>query len=222
VRTQPVIHRHRNSALAAVAMGVATTLTVAWAAALFAPFWNLWQGMYGEILKSPSTGESVFWYVTRLTAPAGTRYYSRGLVYTGQEELRPHLPSWTRFTIASSDDPLNHPVEIAEARGWPWRCLAYRIIETDTTFEIRGGFDLERVQFLPSRQRYPSRALPYTPIWSGLLVNTLLYAMMWLLLFAAFIESRRVWRRRRSRCLECGYLLVGHRHERCPECGNEA
>ena len=63
--------------------------------------------------------------------------------------------------------------------------------------------------------------LPYAPIWTGLVMNTLLYAaMLWVLMGAPFVVRR--WRRQRTgRCFRCGYDLRGADHEVCPECGAE-
>ncbi|MEQ9097114.1 MAG: hypothetical protein RIE32_12720 [Phycisphaerales bacterium] len=66
-------------------------------------------------------------------------------------------------------------------------------------------------------------ALPLLPLWPGFLINTLFYA---LLLFGAWRLPgvlRRALRRRRGRCVRCGYEREGlDPHAACPECGAHA
>lgn len=67
------------------------------------------------------------------------------------------------------------------------------------------------------------RMLPLRPMWPGFAINTLLYALIaWLLIRGRFVArhySRREIRRRRGRCLKCGYDLRGEYDAGCPECG---
>ena len=61
--------------------------------------------------------------------------------------------------------------------------------------------------------------LPLRPIWLGFAINTIFYAaLLWLLTLGPF-TARRMIRRKRGRCLKCGYDLRGADHEACPECG---
>jgi len=61
--------------------------------------------------------------------------------------------------------------------------------------------------------------LPITPIWPGVLGNFAVYFCG--TLAAAFFawDLRRILRRKRGCCQECGYDLAGHLDPRCPECG---
>ncbi len=63
------------------------------------------------------------------------------------------------------------------------------------------------------------RRLPLTPLWPGIAINTVFYgAILWLLVPGPF-ALRRYVRRRRGRCITCGYDLRGAFDEGCPECG---
>ncbi len=74
------------------------------------------------------------------------------------------------------------------------------------------------VKALP-RQQYDIRALPLRPIWPGFAINTILYAaILWLLALGPF-TARRMIRRKRGRCIKCGYNLRGDFSAGCPECG---
>ena len=63
------------------------------------------------------------------------------------------------------------------------------------------------------------RTLPLLPIWRGLILNTIFYAGILWLLWSSPFAARRFIRRRRCRCVTCGYDLCGTEQEGCPECG---
>ena len=63
--------------------------------------------------------------------------------------------------------------------------------------------------------------LPLHPIWPGFAINTIFYAViLWLLTLGPF-TARRMIRRKRGRCIKCGYDLRGNfgGGGGCPECG---
>jgi hypothetical protein len=60
---------------------------------------------------------------------------------------------------------------------------------------------------------------PLWPLWPGFAINTVFYAAVLWLLFAAPFALRK-WRRiRRGLCRKCGYDLRGGHSATCPECG---
>ncbi|MEE8287220.1 MAG: hypothetical protein V3R72_11045 [Gammaproteobacteria bacterium] len=61
--------------------------------------------------------------------------------------------------------------------------------------------------------------LPWRPSWIGLTINTLFYGVFLWLLWSAPFAARRLVRRRRGRCVRCGYDLRHAEHDVCPECG---
>jgi len=70
------------------------------------------------------------------------------------------------------------------------------------------------------------RVLPLRPMCHGFAINTLFYAAILWLLFAAPGLGRRRIRIRRGRCAACGYDLRGHPppasgDRTCPECGEK-
>src|SRR5262249_32247610 len=63
------------------------------------------------------------------------------------------------------------------------------------------------------------RDLPAKPIWPGFAINTIFYAAVLWLPFAALGRIRRSRRTKRGLCPTCAYDLRGGRHSACPECG---
>ena len=63
--------------------------------------------------------------------------------------------------------------------------------------------------------------LPVRPLWPGFAINTIFYAAILWLLFAAPGLIRRRLRHFRGRCVHCGYDLRGQPADsnKCPECG---
>ena len=65
----------------------------------------------------------------------------------------------------------------------------------------------------------PRVALPFLPIWPGVLVDTGFWAGFWALPVFGSSCWRRRRRRRHGRCMDCGYDLCGSIDGGCPECG---
>ena len=61
-------------------------------------------------------------------------------------------------------------------------------------------------------------ATPARPLWLGLAGNTMVYACSTIALVVLFRVLRRAHRRRRTRCIACGYDVSGGGNV-CPECG---
>ncbi len=96
--------------------------------------------------------------------------------------------------------------------GWPYRSLSgeWYFDEARTPLAGRsrwlvGGEDL---------------LMPMRPTWPGFVVDTVFYATLFWLLSTSF-ALHRVIRRKRGRCIKCGYDLRGAEHDVCPECGHE-
>lgn len=61
--------------------------------------------------------------------------------------------------------------------------------------------------------------LPYAPLWWGLAINTVFYALLFWLVVATVRAHRQLSRLRRGRCPVCRYDLRYDLTRGCPECG---
>ncbi len=67
------------------------------------------------------------------------------------------------------------------------------------------------------------RWIPLNPIWPSLLANAAVWSLAIALPLFAWTEGRRAYRRRRNRCVTCGYSRAGlDSAANCPECGGTA
>ena len=97
--------------------------------------------------------------------------------------------------------------------GWPYRCLwGVQRLEDDkgATGQLIGAIELNNDS---------SIVLPITPT-SGFILNTLFYTVLLWLAWSTLFATVRLIRKRRGRCVRCGYDLRHAEHEVCPECGN--
>ena len=118
--------------------------------------------------------------------------------------------------------------------GWPSRsldCFAlwdWDVVDSQLRPIVRWRFAIEsrnqretanlQARLLPARTK-TTRRLPLRPLWPGFAVNTAFYGGLVFLLWSAPGFMRRRSRRRRGRCLRCGYELAGV--AACPECGHQ-
>lgn len=130
-------------------------------------------------------------------------------------------PPWGTFTGPA----LTPTVRIGSdtAFGWPAPCLWYQVVAgfdqmTMSTVddELAGGILLSG---RAGSRAGAFRALPLRPIWWGLALNTLLASVVWGGLLFGPVAVRRRIRRRRGRCVRCGYDLRDQVAPGCPECG---
>jgi hypothetical protein len=135
---------------------------------------------------------------------------------SGREERH---PGWRTQWIVRPDNI--DPMEAADAQlllsGWP--CNSMRAIDAYWKGRCFDEGCWERPDSWPLLDVY---VLPTKAIWPGFAINTVFYAAVLWVLFAAPFALRK-WRRiRRGRCPKCGYDLRGGAPEAkvCPECGN--
>lgn len=144
------------------------------------------------------------------------------------------VPSWSTLDRASptfADGTSKYEQRLLDARGWPMVALSS---ETDSqangtssipfvtgvgpmTF-LSGSFAITTPSASGVRPPFPMR-----PIWSGVLVDTIVFAVAWWLIWITLTIPRRfvrdVARLRRGACIQCGYDLGFDFAPGCPECG---
>ena len=137
------------------------------------------------------------------------------------------VPIWIGYDPELNE---NRRVEIwdAEARGWPLLALWskprswYEALDgTRQDIPTEGAIELPLSPFTGG-MGYLSKVLPLRPIWPGFAMNTLFYAVIVWVLWSSPFAARRFIRRKRGRCIKCGYDLRGSSGgggEVCPECG---
>ncbi len=142
------------------------------------------------------------------------------------------IPHWSRFhrTLNAAELAELRTVWHEHAYGWPMLSLEYR---TESDWRTRGTNGKLLNQPRPLRMIDAIVTTPSTPIlrrwdylpigiiWRGLLLDSGLYATIWLALLFAPRPLRRMIRRTRGLCIKCGYDLRGTSKGVCPECGAE-
>jgi hypothetical protein len=119
------------------------------------------------------------------------------------ESLSEHMFGWPSFSLCCERHYAHAPIHIDPAATMPLnaslKCAISLPIQS-TTSNLRTH-------------------LPLSPLWPGFAINTLFYAVVVWLIFAAPFKFRR-WRRvRRGLCVKCAYDLRGIDSDKCPECG---
>lgn len=105
------------------------------------------------------------------------------------------------------------------AAGFPalsfWNEL---IVERDESTRTPGGIRLPdpNNMFNP---RYEARAIPYRPIWAGLIFNTVFYAVLAYAIHHLYRIIREHRRYTKGNCPRCAYALNADFAPGCPECG---
>jgi len=152
-----------------------------------------------------------------------------------EADFRALLPTWSRVAAGEPFEEFERQdradyklVDYSEyASGWPAFSLRYYGPIYLVGAESSGVYDESQMTgyFHPTlpwkmvmrgyRSEFPCR-----PIWPGFAINTVLYAVILWLLALGPVTARRMIRRRRGRCIRCGYNLRGHSEDDvCPECG---
>ena len=149
------------------------------------------------------------------------------------------VPSWTQLrqppaSMLAGD--ASREDRLVDARGWPMVALMSQVdtlatgsaasipttppVSTYSVGSLRstGAFAVAT----PSPARVPV-PIPFLPVWSGLVGDTVFYGVIWLVAWSALTVPRRfvreVARFRRGACIECGYDLGYDFLNGCPECG---
>jgi hypothetical protein len=213
-------------------------IAVAWGCALAIHFDTMWylDGASGGVLEVEHSYQH--WLVHRDQKPGACRIASQWAdrdlridLSGAWPENRPEalIPDWAasaRPDVASASRSTWH-YRWVDARGWPLLALGTGIA-CDTSshanaesVRILGGIPIDQptlgsMRSIGGNQRF----IPLRPIWPGFAINTLFYAgILWLLFAAPFALRRRFrgGRIKRGLCPACAYP-VGDSPV-CSECG---
>ncbi len=231
--------------VAAILLGAATTVGVAWLLALYVdggqaniPRWR--RGFKADVATQLVPTPPFHPQQNGIHLVTVTRSYRWGTV------LVEVWPAWSEdpyrpLTLSGSTDALvegtSFEAEMKEkfdnnesacalwrADGWPLLALSsearWQSYASLGMAPVIGGVRVGPRTVVP---RDGVRILPLQPIWSGLIINTVLYVSLWLALF----YCRDIWRgtisrlrRRRGQCIHCAYKLITEQ-TRCSECGEK-
>ncbi len=104
------------------------------------------------------------------------------------------------------------------ASGWPLPAAEGRHVIDHGPSPSTQGFRYERMYVLGFAGL--DAEIPLRPIWLGLAANTVFYAAMTFPVLVVWRWRRTRRRRKKGRCVACGYQLDAHAQEGvCPECG---
>ncbi|MCZ6835517.1 MAG: hypothetical protein O7G85_07065, partial [Planctomycetota bacterium] len=105
--------------------------------------------------------------------------------------------------------------------GWPVLCMVgCKYAEYDSVTSLETEWRLAGTWPEPSQNaKGRPRILPLRPVLFPFALNTLVYGTFtWLMIFGPFV-IRRSFRIKRGKCPRCAYILLGTKHDACPECG---
>ncbi len=209
-------------------LGAIVNVAVAWGCAMIlaeqTDNWNM-RGSFARL------EDDYVWLVYRQDRPGYFSIESYVWLIVMEEderwdELGTLIENWSR--IPDRNDPSGEPRNWEEsASGWPVASMWSRLTELDPLHwvdlpnnpRVLPRDKLERGwlvdwSFLPNQI-----ILPIGLIWSGIVINTLFYAvLLWLVTLGQF-TLRRYIRREHGRCIKCGYDVRHMDHDACPECG---
>ena len=148
------------------------------------------------------------------------------------------FPFWQSFLICVSGGvlgvlftiPLRRALVTTSDLPYPEGVAAAEVLKVgsgtrgetkDDTGEAREG--LTAVSAINTPGLSDPVPIPLRPIWTGIVINTLLYATIWYALWLTLTLPRKffkeVSRLRDGRCIGCGYDLGYDFVQGCPECG---
>lgn len=223
---------------AAIVLGTATTVVIAWLLAVLVdggqatgPRWQ--RGFKTDVASqlTPTPPQSpqqsgVHFASARRSHRWGTDIVELGLTWSEDVNRQPWgsphaLVKGTSFAADMKERFERGEAPTAWWRGDGWPLLAMsaeaRWVSHDAiSLSSRNvaGIPIDSTQV---RAGDAVRILPLQPIWSGFVINTVLYASLWFALFSTG-DMRSGLRRIRGRCVHCGYKLLPEQ-TRCSECG---
>ncbi|MCH7849097.1 MAG: hypothetical protein IIB53_12115 [Planctomycetes bacterium] len=230
---------------AAIMLGAATTVAVAWLMALYVDGGQATSARWSRGFKTDGASQVVptpplhpqqngihLVQVTRIRR-WGTDIVEVWPVWSQNPNYPISPPGSTHALVEGTSfeaemkdkfDRNEAPCAWWRADGWPLPALSaearWQSYDALGMSPVIGGVLVGPKNVVP---RDGVRILPLQPVWSGLIINTVFYVSLWFALFSL----RKIWdfrnirsrlRRRRGQCVRCGYQLLPDQ-TRCSECG---
>jgi hypothetical protein len=202
--------------------GAIVNVAVAWGIGILHPAFEVRDGRTQTQLLH---GER-HWQVWTLTGP-GREYVMSSQILsanpTSRDDGLPSLPHWWRGERGA---PMSWKQDrYAQATGWPTLSMCVLFHPSigppwawETSF-VRGGLCVSDVRTCRHPMYNTSRSLPLLLLWPGFAINTMFYAAIMWMLFAAPFALRRRRRIKRGLCPACAYPVGDS--EVCTECGKK-
>lgn len=168
---------------------------------------------------------------TRVFFPVRTSDYTSKSIKT----IDPSCIRWSTLIdvprVGTGDVPTAQ-----QASGWPLRCLCWTAYEVESPRTVAGEWRLassehEVLHRIPDGltlrgERHNAcctlkalSVVPMRPLVGGLILNSLMYAMLVNAACWLCTRLRQGHRAAHARCMTCGYSLWGLQRSLCPECG---
>jgi len=206
-------------------LGAIVNIAVAWGCALWSPYSLNRPQMHshsGRLTWIVSTADG-FGLTCIALAPDNEHFR---LVDEGPVAI----PRWSRAVNPPTEAEFAGPTcPYLMEYGYGWPARSARALAQWDIFDLQGRRNPQRFRVVSGFEALddgaahplPFRMLPIRPIWPGLAINTVFYAFVLWLAFAAAFAFRR-WRRiKRGLCPKCAYDLRNRPSDSsaCPECG---
>lgn len=213
--------RHAVVGAASLGLGVAASMLIAWICVQFRLNGVGNQPLSPEIQAAWSLHAKPGW-----PAVADYRHTAQSVGYSYQALSGSiHWPTDESDALRDKAAPWAKGIFKESCAGWPFKCLKghswlgmNKGTPTGTVFwsgnDGRGWFEVPALGYF---KILPSRRLPIMPVWSGLVLNSLLFAVPFWVLIRLPSQMRRRLRRIRGRCPGCGYPVGTS--DVCTECG---
>ena len=196
--------RRLTKLVAFLLLGAIVNVAVAWGCAL--TFW--YAGYRGTVRHTPEVARELSLRYQPAAADLPVA------LFEGYDEI--YFGRRLSIAVADGEVPKKLYTHVVSA-GWPIYSMigVFRIADNES--------DIRSLWVLPWEPRVNVIAIPLRPIWTGFAINTIFYAVIMWVLWSSPFAARRMIRRKRGRCLNCGYDLRGTSEgEVCPECGEES
>ena len=194
----------------------------------YAPVPETWPNKAHWVVATTTPGKTKYWYSAKLAADHPLSFKRRwgnlGMVQqTIWQEGWPMRTTYRERHVVSVYFETHHKnVNRTRPPGGLGGISYYPRYQPQNLRE--GIFIPEILTRIIRSKYYDDWYLPVLPIWSGLIFNTIFYAILLWLLFPGRYILRRRRRIKRGLCGQCGYIVapnlgVPGASPNCPECG---